>query len=540
MKKRPQQIKNVIFLTIDSLRYDRLNYAGYPIRQSPTINYLAKNGINCVNTFTHGCPSQFAFPSIFTSTLPLSNGGYDRGIKDRDASLVEVLRDNNFYTCGFSTSYWISKFFYYHRGFTEFHQVLGIDYFWKNIKSIYIDHLVDTKNKGLITDKQFMEKLSFLFKETIEYAIEYHEEIARQPNFLRRNRDIHRYEYDSILKLLSSELEYLRKNMYSLNKVDEFYHKMSKVGVEPFMKSGHTRKLNFREKLIYKFREILTRNLIKDTEFRSVSAEYLKDIIIDWIDKNSRQPFFLWTHFLDVHNGNFTTGRLNFPPIFRNFSDRLRMAGKYYGDITYDAAVKYVDKQIGKIILFLKQNKLLDNTLIVITSDHGNTAGAPGRNLRSAGNFYEEFVKIPLIFYNPNLTPQTISNLCCSMDIAPTILSLLGLPPAKEFCGLDVTSPRITQRKYIILEHTYRGACDIKHKPIYLSVRTNQYKYIWREFIDKKDVWAKNKLELYDLGKDPWERINVINVPEYKDVEEELEKVVEDRFKEVGLVNRIT
>ena len=70
------KIKNVIFLTVDSMRYDRMQCNGYPMHTTPSIESLMKNGISCSNAFTHSHPTQFSFPSIFTSTLPLDFGGY--------------------------------------------------------------------------------------------------------------------------------------------------------------------------------------------------------------------------------------------------------------------------------------------------------------------------------------------------------------------------------------------------------------------------------------------------------------------------------
>ena len=59
----------------------------------PTINDLASKGISCSEAVTAGQPTQMAFPAIFTSTMPLDDGGYDGGIKNRKVALAEVLRN---------------------------------------------------------------------------------------------------------------------------------------------------------------------------------------------------------------------------------------------------------------------------------------------------------------------------------------------------------------------------------------------------------------------------------------------------------------
>jgi uncharacterized sulfatase len=108
------EIKNILFLSVDSLRYDQLEQDGYSV--APTIKWLGNNGISCSNTFTNGPPTQFAFPSIFTSTMPLDFGGYDRGIKDRMVTLAEVLKEHKYSTAAFSISPWLSSFYGYNRG----------------------------------------------------------------------------------------------------------------------------------------------------------------------------------------------------------------------------------------------------------------------------------------------------------------------------------------------------------------------------------------------------------------------------------------
>ena len=135
-----KKIKRVIVIGIDCLRYDRLGVNGYPLKCSPTLDFLAKTGITCKNVFTHGCPTQFAYPPIFTSTLPLDFGGYDYGIKQRPITLAEVFKMQGFRTVGFSPSFWLDSFSGYDRGFDEFYAMNDIAGFWRNLSSIYLQY----------------------------------------------------------------------------------------------------------------------------------------------------------------------------------------------------------------------------------------------------------------------------------------------------------------------------------------------------------------------------------------------------------------
>ena len=64
-----KKIDNILLITIDSLRFDRLGLNSEASNKTPTIDFLAENGVNCVNTVSHGCPTQIAMPSLFSSSL---------------------------------------------------------------------------------------------------------------------------------------------------------------------------------------------------------------------------------------------------------------------------------------------------------------------------------------------------------------------------------------------------------------------------------------------------------------------------------------
>jgi len=95
-------ISRVVLITVDSLRYDRLGCGGNRNPCSPALDRLAGRGICCSRAYAHGFCTQLSYPSIFTSTLPLDCGGYDRGILTRPRSLPEVMRENGFATVAFS------------------------------------------------------------------------------------------------------------------------------------------------------------------------------------------------------------------------------------------------------------------------------------------------------------------------------------------------------------------------------------------------------------------------------------------------------
>ena len=93
-------MSNINLLIIDTLRYDRLGSSGYRPAITPNLDALATGGINCPNYFSNGCVTSFAFPGMFTSSLPFDFGGYDDGICHRPVSFPEILQQEGFETYG--------------------------------------------------------------------------------------------------------------------------------------------------------------------------------------------------------------------------------------------------------------------------------------------------------------------------------------------------------------------------------------------------------------------------------------------------------
>lgn len=196
-----------------------------------------------------------------------------------------------------------------------------------------------------------------------------------------------------------------------------------------------------------------------------------------------------------------------------------------------------VDEQVGLLIQKLKEKGLLENTVIIYTSDNGRFQGSHG--LFDKCLLYEESVKAPLIIYDGRMPEskrrRRESALVSSVDMAPTIVSLAGLEPTSCMQGRDLV-PLLNQsqdmsnwRDAVFMEdlflvdmfkHRYSENVDeinerlIKENKSYRSrgVCTGRWKYIvFYEHSPKIE-------ELYDLEKDPFEQNNLAGESAYQDV----------------------
>lgn len=180
----------------------------------------------------------------------------------------------------------------------------------------------------------------------------------------------------------------------------------------------------------------------------------------------------------------------------------------------YLATVKSVDEGIGRILDYLEETGLDENTLVVYTSDQGFYLGEHGWFDKRF--MYEESMKMPLLMQLPGvIEPGTsIDALVQNLDFAPTFLDLAGGQQyASEMQGesfkgvLDGTQDDFKDAVYY---HYYDFPAFHMVKRQY-GVRTDRYKLI--HFYDDIDEW-----EFYDLEKDPKELHNAINDEEYKEV----------------------
>ncbi|HEX2253832.1 MAG TPA: sulfatase [Thermoanaerobaculia bacterium] len=177
--------------------------------------------------------------------------------------------------------------------------------------------------------------------------------------------------------------------------------------------------------------EVLTRKRWWGLFAEEARAEDVNEVVFDWLDDHAgrRRPFAAWVHYVEPH----APYRLQ-----DDVADRLGLGGDVDKSDRYDSEVAYADLHVGKLVEYVEKNPALArNTLIVFTSDHGESLGehdywGHGRHL------YEPGLHIPMVFYWPGrIAPRQISTPASNLDLGPTILGLLGVEPPQEFRGYD-------------------------------------------------------------------------------------------------------
>lgn len=490
-----------------------------------------------------------AHPSIWTSTLPLDYGGYDTGISRRPLAMAELFKQQGFLTVGFTNCFFLHAFFGYDRGFDTVYPLYDLRRGWQALYSNYFSHYLQQWQTGRLSEQAFTAVALPLFMR----ALQFFAELSRQQQKLLQTAAIAplpvlKREFLARVQFFCEETaRQIEENGadFFLEQV-EFWltpHLFRQVGVSlPIADSWLKRKLGYRL------------NRLRDTPFYPLTlaywshqgprdadtalmanGAYVLENVNHWLRQQPpTEKLFLWVALSDIHE--LYSGRSLWPnPLSRPgvWLERLRRGESQRGSFAYDLAVNYEDALIGQLLANLKRHwGHLDDVLIVICADHGRQWWLDDLCSERTGsetlNFYEELIRVPLIFWHRQLPAQRIEHLCGLLDVAPTLVDLLGWPQVPDFQGQPVYTTAARSRPYLLLEDAGRGPCDLD-KPLRITVRTPRYKYIWQPATTDKG----ERNELYDLDQDRQEVVNLYQVPTYQALGQELKTIAKARSRQL-------
>jgi len=250
-------------------------------------------------------------------------------------------------------------------------------------------------------------------------------------------------------------------------------------------------------------------------------APQINHSALKWLKKNNQTPFFLFLNYFDPHhpylpldsaqirtpmetkikNDNYINWEYKLIRTILRGEHILQKKEKEFLISRYDAEIKQMDKGIGKLFQFLKDNELWDNTLIIVTADHGESFGEHGLMIHTPA-IYEELVRVPLIVKYPlasNKTGRSTSRISL-VDIMPEVLTVAGIKLPMQIQGVPFSQKN---RSVIVERYKSNDWAWTAHPFGERSLRA---------FYDKefKLIWSSNKKhELYNLQEDPFELHNL-------------------------------
>lgn len=387
---------NIVFITFDSGRADRMGFLGYKKNTTPFLDSLARKGVYFKRVYSTGPGSSVSFTGIFTSTYPLDYGGYSYIDKPR-VLLSEILQKAGYFTVGLHSSPYLSAHFGYARGWDEFRYLTYFGAKRGGTRSVRGPALPAGRPEGLQGAPAANGMSPGLRKGTAK------------ANFLQRNASLKRW---------------LKKYL------------------PPIF-------------ILYAVAErilLLLRKILKDlVDFRQAfyTADEINEEVKRVLPRKPEKPLFLWLHYLDAHapyalfakkkGGAWLRFKywlgdvLGFLCAEAPFVNRLVMP--LLQDL-YDESLRYVDRNAKELFDYLQSIGLNEkNSIFVFCADHGEAFLEHG-NYGHEQKLFNENIRVPLVFYGSGVPVLGgVDHPVSLIDASPTILSLAGIAPPESYKG---------------------------------------------------------------------------------------------------------
>jgi arylsulfatase A-like enzyme len=437
--------RSLILVTVDCLRADHAGFLGYSQPTTPFLDSLAPQSVIVPNAIVAGAPTYYSFPALLASRYPLALGREVLGVAPGEASLATVLAHAGYRTASLSAanSYLCARFGY-QQGFELFCDFLDSEVAQPGRPASREGQLAwySRLNRGIKHASRHLRPFSALYDELYFHYCQWLASRSQEP-------------------------------MDSLRRVPP--------------------------------------------------ANVLVEQALTWIRNIAGQPFFLWLHFMDAHHPYFppeealaAMGRSDIDAAraryLNSFWDRRDLDAshlhRHRNDVIalYDAAIRWVDKQMSRLVQALVELGLWSETAFVVTADHGEEFLDHGGRYHAPVKLTEELIRVPLLMRLPGMQAEKAAKVPFSLlDLAPTLLDAMGIPAPPEFQGRSrretlhaghaAGAPAIVE---VVDGCTNPFRPQDRTGPRLLAVRESRYKLVIH--------FAEEREELFDLENDPGER----------------------------------
>lgn len=341
------------------------------------------------------------------------------------------------------------------------------------------------------------------------------------------------YGYDRGFDYFQDYFAYERINKIKKSKKEKIANLLQKNKLV----FGLIEKIYARVKLLYK----------SEKKFKtSESAEKITKDATEWMKKNLDRNFFVWVHYMDTHIPYFFSEKQHqeFCPeipkreryqldlkMRRAIHHRIDLSDEEINKIKrlYTAAINYVDEKIKRLADFLKSEGVYEETMIIITGDHGEEFREHG-DVCHKSKAFDVNLRVPIILSKKIEIDQ--EKMISLIDIPSTITSLAGGEKPENWKGIDFTKEG---REFVYFENYHtkdRWVLDEfakdKRKYFFKGIRTKKYKYIIDDLTGEL---------FFDIVDDPNEKNNLALDENYQLIKEEMKQLLLKFIQENSLNN---
>lgn len=582
-------MKNVFCLIVDAMSYQYM-HDGYGT--TPFLDELSKKGHICKNMFSQGPYTEAALTPFYTGRDNLDGGGnYFRG-EETPKNMFEAFLEAGYDVLNYTqpliyptpmgrgineerygvayhfTAVWDYRISYY-KPFFENGTITETDY--QNIYRLldgnfafWLQYLTDCKDGAIAAEfiNRYANPKAYDFDKNIaavrkEYDAFLKDKRAYVDELLTKGENhsvfsIPKYEMNDkadnaeLYREIADEHKPFFKKLVKFNKKhnkdsEGRLGRTVKNGLKACLKGNRAELISVLKKHYY-FRKLCnTKAEVKELfEKRSnykpepTIMEYFR-CFREWEEKRSAEkPYFCMMHVSDLHTPEifFSIDSQDKSLIKSELDEAERyldgLPKNFAGNITYNLSMHYVDRCVKQIYEWFEKTGKFENTLFVVSADHGSSFRyAPLRD-SLVNNRHEENYHIPCLFYGAGITPAENGNYYTTKDIVKTMLVTAGADSA-DFQGTDILSGN--KQRYSITEYLGGGCPDIFRKSLLLTIRNDEYCVgLCRKLTEP---FAREQIVcVYDRKNDPFELRNIVGETEFTKIED-LVGVVNARFDRI-------
>jgi len=558
-----QPARNVVFLSIDTLRADHVGCYGYHRNTTPRIDEVAARGVRFETVIT---PIDCTFPShasMLTSLYPPAFDVWENGgarLNDSVVTLAEVLKQRGYSTGAFVGSFMLDSRFGLDQGFDTYDDAMESGLAWnvgaRNANSVQTWKILD----GYAAGKYYTIEIQHAMRGGLgafNFVAWSDEDADGLPDTLigrsgkcqnpalewsrwkfttAAKRIFVGYEMDSDAETFTRQVaeipsgyEGLGTTLYCAPKpgevpVNKARGYLTNIRVTVSGADGGSRTFGMTDQLLPRARRHYKGHEFLDFERR---AEDVNKAAAAWLRSHSDGPFFLFLHYYDPHTwyeppSNYA--ELFTDPDYRT-EDPAFLEGRWLRNLNrkdhrekplpsepdcdhmiglYDGEIAYADAQFGVLLDTLSELGLTDSTLVVATADHGEYMTEHGWCFGHwYRDLYDPVLKVPLVVAGPDVPSATVVQYPVQLvDIAPTVLELLKQEPAQTFIGESLVG-LMGGEKDLVRSESYVFHSEVS------CVWTPDWKFVLYHPTHQDGVeYPENRL--HNLLDDPQENNNLI------------------------------
>jgi arylsulfatase A-like enzyme len=364
--------RSLVLITVDCLRADHCGFHGYSRATTPFLDSLKPESSVAPAAIVAGAPTYYSLPAILASRMPLVLGRDVIGLAPGESTLATVLRESGYATGAFSA---------------------GNPY---------------------ISSRFGYDQGFEVFHDFLEFEVP-----AAQKAFIP--------PHDSVRGELNRSIQSLAKALGLNGLYNDLYFQYCMKIAPPAETIDALR--------------------------RYPSADVLVEQAQSWLATIGQRPFFLWLHLMDPHAPYYPPEEAFHQLTGRNIEpSRARYLNEYWNrsDLTpsrllgkrdevvqlYDAGIRWVDRQIARLVSSLRQTHLWDDCVLALTADHGEEFLEHGGRYHRPVRLSEETIHVPLLIRVPGARGVKVpASPMSHLHLAPTLLEIMGVEAPSAFQG---------------------------------------------------------------------------------------------------------